>query len=321
MIIVTGAAGFIGSCFVAKLNEMGLTDLVLVDVLDHEEKKNNLKDKKYSDFIDKSDFIKKIRDNLFSKKCEGVFHIGACSSTMETGEAFLMENNVRYSQDLCKWTLEIGAPFHYASSAATYGDGEQGYSDDYELIPKLRPLNLYGKSKLLFDLWIIDQRLQGKVVGYKYFNVFGPNEYHKNEMRSVITKAYDQIMQTGKLRLFKSYRPEYKDGEQVRDFVYIKDVVEIMYDIFKEGKILGIYNLGTGKARTWNDLAKAAFSALNKPVNIEYIDMPQEIRGKYQYYTQADLSRLRQAGCVHKFRSLEESTADYMLYLKSHAYL
>jgi ADP-L-glycero-D-manno-heptose 6-epimerase len=321
MIIVTGAAGFIGSCFVSKLNQEGMTDLVLVDVVGDISKKKNLEGKKFSEYLEKDCFIQDIAQDRMHKKCEAVFHIGACSSTTESNEEFLIRNNLEYSKTLARWALSNHIPFHYASSAATYGDGALGYSDQDEITPKLKALNLYGKSKLQFDQWIIQNKLTDKVVGWRYFNVFGPNEYHKDDMRSVVAKAYDQITQTGKLKLFKSYKKEFKDGEQKRDFVYIKDVIRVMWEIFQARTIHGIFNLGTGEARTWNDLAKAVFTSLGKPVHIEYIDMPDSIKNQYQYFTQADLTKLRSTGCRYRFTPLEQSVGDYVEYLKATRYL
>ncbi|MGB9613361.1 MAG: ADP-glyceromanno-heptose 6-epimerase, partial [Candidatus Margulisiibacteriota bacterium] len=217
-----------------------------------------------------------------------------------------------YSKILADWALTNNIQFYYASSAATYGDGSLGYRDEDNLIPKLSPLNPYGKSKQLFDLWLYQNKLTNKVVGFKYFNVFGPNEYHKGEMRSLVVKGYQQIKETGKIRLFKSYRPDYQDGEQKRDFIYVKDVVEVMYWFYQNPQIKGIYNLGTGLARSWVDLAKAIFSALNLEPNIEYIEMPEFLRDKYQYFTQADLNKLKQTGLNYHFTSLENAVADYV---------
>ncbi|MCX5751064.1 MAG: ADP-glyceromanno-heptose 6-epimerase [Candidatus Saganbacteria bacterium] len=313
MIILTGGAGFIGSCFLWKLNQEGITDLLIVDNLsDNKEKKRNLEGKSYSGYADKVDFIEQIKNKQYPSNVEAIFHIGACSSTLETNREYLLTNNYAYSKLLAQWALEKGIPFYYASSAATYGDGNYGYSDDDQNSLRLKPLNLYGESKQLFDLWVINNKLQDKLVGWKYFNVFGPNEYHKKEMRSVIVKAFEQIKKDGKVRLFKSYKPEYKDGEQQRDFVYIKDVVDLMFQFFKHPGVKGIYNVGTGKARSWNDLVKAIFSALGIPAAIEYIDMPDYMRGQYQYFTEADVEKLKQSKVNFKFRALEDSVRDYV---------
>ncbi|MFH1542585.1 MAG: ADP-glyceromanno-heptose 6-epimerase, partial [bacterium] len=248
----------------------------------------------------------------FPHKIKAIWHIGACSSTMVMDKEFLRQNNTEYSKTLVEFALKENIPFYYASSAATYGDGSLGYSDEDSSSLKLRPLNPYGQSKQDFDLWLISNKLTDKVVGFKYFNVFGPNEYHKEDMRSLVVKAYEQITCDGKLRLFKSYKSEYKDGEQVRDFVYIKDVIDVMWEFAKNPQIKGIYNVGAGQARSWNDLAAAIFTALDLKPKIEYIDMPEIIRDKYQYHTEADLTKLRRAGITHQFRSLEAAVADYV---------
>jgi ADP-L-glycero-D-manno-heptose 6-epimerase len=312
LIILTGGAGFIGSCFLWKLNQEGEKNILLVDHNDSEIKINNLKGKSYTDFIEKDDFIVNIKSGNVPKKVKAIFHIGACTSTTETDADYLQKNNTDYSRVLAEWSLGSKIPFYYASSAATYGDGSRGYSDEDSVSVKLSPMNLYGRSKQLFDLWLIENKLTGKVVGFKYFNVFGPNEYHKGDMRSVVVKAYEQIKSDGKIRLFKSYKPEYKDGEQKRDFVYVKDSVDLMFKFYKNQKVKGIFNLGTGKARTWNDLAKAIFAALGKEPNIEYIEMPEAIRDKYQYFTEADLTKLSKTGIEYSFTPLEDGVADYV---------
>jgi ADP-L-glycero-D-manno-heptose 6-epimerase len=263
LIILTGGAGFIGSCFLWKLNQENQKNIVVVDHLDSEVKKKNLNNKNYADYFEKDDFIRDIKKGKKPKNVSAIFHIGACTSTMETNAEYLEQNNYEYSKILAEWALKEDIEYYYASSAATYGDGSLGYSDEDMTSLKLAPLNLYGMSKQLFDLWLIANDLTDKVVGWKYFNVFGPNEYHKEAMSSLVVKAYGQIKKDGKIRLFKSYKPEYKDGEQKRDFVYVKDVVDIMFKFYQDKKIKGIYNLGTGRARTWNDLAKAIFSALD----------------------------------------------------------
>jgi ADP-L-glycero-D-manno-heptose 6-epimerase len=231
---------------------------------------------------------------------------------METNAEYLEQNNYEYSKILAEWALKENIEYYYASSAATYGDGGLGYSDEDMTSLKLAPLNLYGMSKQLFDLWLIANDLTDKVVGWKYFNVFGPNEYHKEAMSSLVVKAYGQIKKDGKIRLFKSYNLEYKDGEQKRDFVYVKDAADLMFKFYQNKSVKGIYNLGTGKARTWNDLANAIFAALGVPPNIEYIEMPASIKDKYQYFTEADLTKLKKTGLPLKFTSLEEAVADYV---------
>jgi ADP-L-glycero-D-manno-heptose 6-epimerase len=313
LIILTGGAGFIGSCFLSKLNQQGENNILVVDELGDALKEKNLLNKQFIDLIEKDSFIGQVKKRKIKSKVKAIFHIGACSSTMETNQDYLRENNYEYSKILAEWALEQGIWFHYASSAATYGDGSLGYSDEDSASFKLKPLNLYGNSKQMFDLWLINRKLTSKVIGYKYFNVFGPNEYHKGEMRSLVVKAYQQIKQDRKIRLFKSYKPEYKDGEQKRDFVYIKDVIDLMFAFYQHPEVKGIYNVGTGHARTWNDLAHAIFSALKLPLNIEYIDMPEQIKDKYQYFTQADLSKLKRSGLKYSFQSLEDSVADYVI--------
>ncbi|OGB87410.1 ADP-glyceromanno-heptose 6-epimerase [candidate division WOR-1 bacterium RIFCSPLOWO2_02_FULL_46_20] len=311
-IILTGGAGFIGSCFLWKLNQAGENNIIVVDELDSDLKKKNLEGKKYSEYLNKDDFIQKLRRGAVSTQAKALFHIGACSSTMETDANFLTKNNFEYSKTLANWALSSNVPFYYASSAATYGDGSLGYSDEDSLTPKLRPLNLYGQSKHKFDVWLIENKFSDKVVGFRYFNVFGPNEYHKGEMRSLVVKAYEQIKRDGKIRLFKSYKPEYKNGEQKRDFVYVKDVINLMYKFYKNGKVKGIFNVGTGQARSWNDLAKSIFAALGMQINIEYIEMPELIKDKYQYFTEAKLAKLHKSGFKYSFTPLAEAIADYV---------
>ncbi len=323
MIILTGAAGFIGSCLLAKLNEIGRSDILVVDHLsgNHDPKKVNLQDKKYSEYFDKKDFLELILEDRLKGSVECLLHIGACSSTTLQDARYFQENNFEYSCYLAQWAIKHDARFIYASSAATYGDGSKGYSDDHARIKEFQPLNLYGDSKQKFDAWILVQGLIDKVVGLKFFNVFGPNEYHKGEMRSVIAKAYERVRDEGKIGLFKSYQKKYRDGEQKRDFIYVKDAVNVVMFFIEHPQINGIFNVGTGKARTWNDLAGALFAAVGKKTNIEYIDMPAVLRDKYQYFTQAEVGKLRKAGYQKPFRELEEAVQDYVGYLNCHAYL
>jgi len=311
MIVVTGGAGFIGSAMIAKLNEKGESDILVVDELGTSSKWKNLVGKRFTDYIHKDNFIEMLLNDRLPK-IEAIIHMGANSSTTEKDVDHLMENNYRYTRILAEWAIRKKARFIYASSGATYGDGMLGFSDDDGVSPTLVPLNAYGYSKQILDLWVLQHELQSKIVGIKFFNVFGPNEYHKGEMKSLVCKAYNQIQEIGKIRLFKSYKSEYKHGEQVRDFVYIKDCTEVLWWFLNSPKVNGIFNLGTGKARTWNDLAKAVFSALNIPPNIEYIEMPEEIRGAYQYHTEATITKLQSSGCPVQFRSLEESVRDYV---------
>ena len=312
MIVVTGGAGFIGSCYVAKLNDMGIDDILVVDHLRENDKWKNLVGKKFNDYVDKEDFLELFVDGCLNETVDTVVHIGACSATTETDTNYLMENNYQYTRILAQTCLENDKKFFYASSAATYGDGELGFSDEDEMTPNYRPLNMYGYSKHLFDLWVLKNKLQDKLTGFKFFNVFGPNEYHKDSMRSLIHKAFPNARDKHEISLFKSYIPDYSDGGQTRDFVYVKDVLNVMAYFLEHPDIGGIYNIGTGKAQSWNDLANAVFAALNVKGEIKYIDMPDELKDKYQYYTVADLTKLRRAGCDYEFMSLEDSIADYI---------
>lgn len=322
MIVVTGGAGFIGSCIVAKLNTFGWEDIAVVDHLESNDPKNaNIKKKRYARYFDKADFLKAILTDTVDPKVESIVHMGACSDTTGTDAAFYEQNNFLYTRHLAQWCLKKGVRFIYASSAATYGDGSEGYLDDDATIRRLKPLNLYAESKQKFDLWALDQQLTNKMVGLKFFNVFGPNEYHKGDMRSVVAKAFDRVVREGKMELFKSYHAQYGDGEQKRDFIYVKDAVDVVMFFFDNPHINGIFNVGTGKARTWNDLANALFKAVNKPVVLEYIPMPEILRDKYQYFTQADMSKLKKVGFTKPFRSLEDAVLDYSRYLKEHTYL
>ncbi|MEW5798775.1 MAG: ADP-glyceromanno-heptose 6-epimerase [Bacteroidota bacterium] len=311
MIVITGGAGFIGSAMVAKLNEKNISDILVVDELGTSSKWKNLLGKRFTDYLHKDNFLDVLLGERLPK-IDAIIHMGANSSTTEKDVEHLMENNYRYTRALAEWSIRKKTRFIYASSGATYGDGAMGFDDDEETTLKLKPLNAYGYSKQIFDLWLLQNKLQKKVVGIKFFNVFGPNEYHKGEMKSLVCKAYYQIQETGKIKLFKSYRPEYKHGEQVRDFVYIKECTEVMWWFLNTPKVNGIFNLGTGSARTWNDLAKAIFSALQLAPNIQYIEMPEEIRGAYQYHTEAITKKLLAAGCPVKFRTLEDAVKDYV---------
>jgi ADP-L-glycero-D-manno-heptose 6-epimerase len=322
MIIVTGGAGFIGSALIAALNKRGVEDILVIDRLAKDQRWKNLVNLRFADYIDKDEFLDMVVEDVLPFSVDAVFHLGACSSTTETDVSFLMDNNFEYTKQLAQWTADENIRFIYASSAATYGDGSQGFSDDEDKLETLKPLNPYGYSKQLFDLWAKKNGLLDKIVGLKYFNVFGPNEYHKAEMRSFVLKAFEQINATGKVRLFKSHRPDYKDGEQKRDFLYVKDAVDMTLFFYDNPETAGIYNLGAGSARTWNDLAKAVFAAMGKSPNIEYIDMPDSVRNQYQYFTEADISKLRSAGYNSSITSLEQAVKDYVTnYLTRGEYL
>lgn len=323
-IIVTGGAGFIGSAVVWRLNELGYDDILIVDRLDETDKWKNLVPLRFAEYIDADEFL----DNLDLYEPSIVFHLGACSSTTERDSAYMMKNNYAYTVELCEWAMENDIRFIYASSAATYGDGTAGMEDGTDNLSSLRPLNVYGYSKHLFDQYAARNGMFERIVGLKYFNVFGPNENHKGDMRSLVNKAFDQINETGKLQLFKSANPEYKDGEFGRDFVYVKDAVEMTLH-FLGSEVLnnatgalanmratdtrgGLYNIGSGRMQTWNELAAAIFKALELPPNIEYIDMPEHLRDRYQYHTQADLSHLREAGYTADITPLDTAVADYV---------
>ncbi|GAB4301112.1 MAG: ADP-glyceromanno-heptose 6-epimerase [Ignavibacteriaceae bacterium] len=322
MLVVTGGAGFIGSAIVWRLNQLGENKIMIVDELGTGEKWKNLVGLNYSDFIHKDDFISMVLDDQVPFETESVIHMGANSSTTEKDADYLLFNNYEYTRELAKYSVRKNIRFVYASSAATYGDGSLGFDDDEDLLEKLRPLNMYGYSKQMFDLWAKRNDLLKSIAGIKYFNVFGPNEYHKGDMRSVVHKAFEQINSTGKVRLFKSENPGYKDGEQKRDFIYVKDAVEMTIFLLKNKNVNGIFNVGAGEARSWNDLVYALFKALNKPVNIEYIDLPDDLKEKYQYFTEANLDKIKKAGYTKPSTKLEEGVTDYVKnYLTKNKYL
>lgn len=312
MIVVTGGTGFIGSAIIQELNQRGVSDILVVDDLDHEEKKNNLAILKYVELHDKSDFLKAILSRALTAPITAIFHMGACSSTTETNQDFLTKNNFEYTRHLAEFSLETGTRFIYASSAATYGDGAQGYQDDETRLGPLTPLNLYGDSKHRFDLWARDKKAFARIVGLKYFNVYGPNEYHKGDMQSMVRKGFLQIQRTGKMRLFKSYKPEYTDGGQERDFLYIKDAVAMTLFFLDRPEIGGLFNVGSGTARNWNHLAHALFSAMGKEPDIEYIEMPTSIRDQYQYHTKAQMGKIQKAGYDAPATPLEDGIQDYV---------
>lgn len=314
MIIVTGAAGFIGSVLATELNRAGHDDLVLVDRLRDGEKWRNLRGVKFREYIHADDLFEPgVIDEL--GEVQAIFHMGACSSTTERNVDYLMSNNVEFSKALFQWATQAGIPFIYASSAATYGDGLNGYDDDHDSIDKLRPLNAYGWSKQVFDQWVLKQKnTPPKWYGVKFFNVFGPNENHKDDMRSLVSKAYEQILETGSVRLFKSHRNDYNDGEQLRDFVYVVDVVKAMLAMWQLGLDgnSGLYNMGTGQERSFKDLVTATFKAMGKEPSIDYIDMPESIRHQYQYYTRASMLKFVNLIPTFKFHTLESAVADYV---------
>ncbi|HMQ03161.1 MAG TPA: ADP-glyceromanno-heptose 6-epimerase [Pyrinomonadaceae bacterium] len=316
--IITGGAGLIGSALVWRLNGLGYEDILIVDRMDETDKWKNLAPLKFADFMDADDFIDYIEA---FRAAETIIHMGACSSTTERDARYMISNNFGYTKDLADFSVEKGIRFIYASSAATYGDGSAGMEDGHKELQKLRPLNIYGYSKHLFDQYAARHGMFEEIVGLKYFNVFGPNENHKGDMRSLVNKAFDQITSTGKLKLFKSANPDYADGEFGRDFVYVKDAVDMTLH-FVENKIGGLFNIGSGRMNTWNALAEAIFAALDLPKDVEFIEMPEHLRDRYQYCTQADLTRIRDAGYTAETMPLDESVGDYVRnYLMKDKYL
>jgi ADP-L-glycero-D-manno-heptose 6-epimerase len=313
-ILVTGGAGFIGSALVWALNARGLDDIVVCDVLRSDEKWRNLVPLRYADYVEGPVLRSRLTQSSAAfGKFSAVFHLGACSSTTERDASYLVDNNTAFTRELAGWSLGMGARFVYASSAATYGDGAQGMDDKDPALERLRPLNMYGYSKHLFDLHARRLGWLDRIVGVKYFNVFGPNEEHKGDMRSVVSKANLQIQESGKIRLFKSGDPRYSDGGQMRDFLYVKDAVEMTLHFAEKGSTAGgLYNLGSGEANTWLTLAGAIFGALGKEPKIEFIDMPEALRAKYQYYTKADISKLRASGYDRPITPLANAVADYV---------
>ncbi len=317
-IIVTGGAGFIGSALVWRLNGLGYDDILIVDRMDETDKWRNLVPLRFADYLDADDFIDDIGE---FKDASLVLHMGACSSTTETDADYMLRNNFQYTKDLAEFAAANEIRFIYASSAATYGDGSAGMEDGAKSLDRLRPLNVYGYSKHLFDQWAARKGLFERIVGLKYFNVFGPNENHKGDMRSLVNKAFDQIKETGRLKLFKSANPDYADGEFGRDFVYVKDAVDMTLH-FMENKTCGLFNIGSGRMNTWNELANAIFQALDRPRNVEFIDMPEHLRDRYQYHTEADLTRIRGAGYTADTTPLGEAVSDYVRnYLMKGRYL
>ena len=310
-ILVTGGAGFIGSALVWALNRRGCDNIVVCDILGTNEKWRNLTPLRFADYVEAADLLPRLQSGALGK-FDLILHMGACSATTEKDATYLIKNNYEFTKDLCVWSLANKARFVYASSAATYGDGSAGMEDDDSQLDKLRPLNMYGYSKHLFDLHAKRAGFLNKIVGLKYFNVFGPNEDHKGDMRSLVHKSFAQVQNENLIRLFKSYRKDFRDGEQKRDFLYVKDAVAMTLHLAANKKAGGLFNIGSGEARTWIALANSVFAALGKKPKIEFIEMPETIRDKYQYFTQADISHLRAAGYKEKITSLENAVADYV---------
>ena len=311
MIVVTGAAGFIASCLVTRLNEANFNDIVVVDNFSIAKKENNLKGKKIREYVDRMEFFGWLEKNY--EEVEFIFHLGARTDTTEFNKDIFDLLNLNYSKQMWNACCEYQIPLVYASSAATYGSGKLGYDDDESIIPLLHPLNPYGDSKNDFDKWVLEQTAKPFFwAGLKFFNVYGPNEYHKGRMASVVLHAFNQIKETGKLKLFRSHNPDFKDGEQMRDFIYVKDVVEVCFFLMQNRKNSGIYNLGSGKARTFLDLAFKTFEAMGREAEIDFVDTPSDIRDTYQYFTEANMQKLRDAGYDKPFHTLEEGVQDYV---------
>lgn len=312
MYIVTGGAGFIGSAVIWKLNQIGVDNILVVDDLGESEKWKNLVNRQYTDYIHKSDFLEFLAKGKFDK-IDAIIHMGACSSTTEQNADFLMQNNFHYSVSLAEFAIKNKVRFINASSAATYGDGSAGFSDSEETLKILKPLNMYGYSKHLFDMWALRSNLLNRMASLKFFNVFGPNEYHKGNMCSLFYKGYIQARETGRIRLFKSYLKAYADGDQQRDFVYIKDCVDLIWWLVDNPSVNGVFNVGSGQASSWNDLAKAVFAAMKLPLKIEYIDMPEQLRDRYQYFTRAETEKLAATGWPAHFTGMEAAANDYIV--------
>jgi ADP-L-glycero-D-manno-heptose 6-epimerase len=310
-VLVTGGAGFIGSALVWALNRCGCEHIVVCDRLGTDEKWRNLTPLRFAHYVEADELLPRLQNGALGK-FNFVLHLGACSSTTERDASYLIRNNYGFTKDLATWSLANRTRFVYASSAATYGDGAAGMADDDARLDTLRPLNMYGYSKHLFDLHARRAGFLDRIVGLKYFNVFGPNEDHKGDMRSVVHKSFGQVRETGVIRLFKSHRPDYRDGEQKRDFLYVKDAVAMTLHLAANEKAGGLFNIGSGKARTWLDLARAVFTALKREPKIEFVEMPEGIRDKYQYFTEANLARLRAAGYAAPVTSLEDAVSDYV---------
>lgn len=322
MIVVTGGLGFIGSALISKLNSFGITRIVIVDDFTKAYKEHNLVAKKSLKRVDRRDFIEWLKEN--GKDVDFIYHLGARTDTTEFDKSIFDELNVNFSKDVWRWSCHFNIPLVYASSAATYGLGEHGFEDNHRIVEKLTPLNPYGDSKNDFDKWVLKQHITPPFwAGLKFFNVYGPNEYHKDRMASVILHAYRQINRTGKMKLFRSHNPKFSDGEQKRDFIYVLDVVKVCYFFYENHKTVnnGLFNLGSGKARTFKDLVVQTFKAMNRDVKIEYIDTPEDIREKYQYFTEANINKLINAGFTQGFTPLEDGVKDYVQnYLIEHKY-
>lgn len=311
MIIVTGGAGFIGSCIVRTLNDEGIKDILIVDDIASTDKWMNIRNKQYISYIHKDEFLSRL-DEI--PKVEAIIHMGAQSSTTERNFDYLWKNNFEYTKTLWQYCAKKQIPFLYASSAATYGDGSKGFDDTAD-IDELRPLNGYGYSKQLFDQWVKHQAADApkQHVGFKFFNVYGPNEYFKGSMASMVFHGFNQILADGEIRLFKSCNPDYEDGKQLRDFVYVKDICAVVMWMLAHPHVSGLFNLGTGRAQSFQELAEATFHAMGKEPNIRFIDMPEHLKKKYQYYTKAEMGKLRKAGCDHAFKSVEDGVKDYVI--------
>ena len=313
MYIVTGGAGLIGSSFIWRLNQAGIDNIIVVDHLGLSEKWKNLRALKFADYFEKDVFLDQVKNGVFDHiEIKGIILLGACSATTERDASYLVENNFNYSKAMCNFALARGIRFIYASSCATYGDGSQGYLDDESQLEKLRPMNMYGYSKHMFDLWLKRKGLLSQVTGLKFSNIYGPNELHKGEMRSVVCRAFEQISSERTMRLFKSYNPEYPDGGQMRDFLYVKDAVEMMFFLLNRADATGIYNIGSGRAETWNALTDAAFEAFEIEPKIQYIEMPEYLRDRYQYYTKAEIGKLRKLGFSKEITPLRDAVIDYI---------
>lgn len=321
--LVTGGGGFIGSALVHALNQSGQSDIIVSDVLGQDEKWKNLVPLRYADYLEADDLLFLAEESPeFFDQFATIYHLGACSATTEKDASYLIHNNYEFTKALARIAVEKGIRFVYASSAATYGDGSQGMDDTLEDLHTLRPLNMYGYSKHMFDCYAQRMGWLDKIVGLKYFNVFGPNEAHKGDMRSLVAKAFEQIQANGEIGLFKSYHPDYTDGNQMRDFLYVKDAVRMTMHLAETTSANGLFNLGSGTANTWNTLATGIFAALDLEPNIRYIDMPEQLKGKYQYYTCADTAKLRASGYDAPGHSLEEAVKDYVCnYLVPDAHL